>query len=85
MDEFVERVAKGLEKPKLDEGLAKAGDLLTGLVQDDAYVGDVYSLGYADALVQIHDHYRKRVGGARVLLPSRSGLHRDHQVLPPLK
>ena len=36
-------------------------------MQEDAYVGDVYSLGYAEALVQIHDHHRARVGGIPAL------------------
>ena len=38
-----------------------------GLVQEDAYVGDVYSLSYVDALVQIHDHHRARVSGIPAL------------------
>lgn len=33
------------------------------LIQTDQYVGDVYSIGYETALVQIHDFHRKRVGG----------------------
>jgi len=37
--------------------------LLGGLVQPSQYVGEVISLGYTQALVQIHDHYRKKVGG----------------------
>ncbi|MGH9891421.1 MAG: ATP-binding protein [bacterium] len=36
-------------------------------MDETAYVGDVYSLSYADALVQIHDHYRARVGGIPAL------------------
>lgn len=33
------------------------------LIQPDQYVGDVYSIGYESATVQIHDHYRMNVGG----------------------
>lgn len=33
------------------------------LIQGDQYVGDVYAIGYESATVQIHDHYRKNVGG----------------------
>lgn len=33
------------------------------LVQKDQYVGEVYSISYETALVQIHDHHRMRVGG----------------------
>ena len=47
--------------------LATASDLLTTIVDENAYVGEVYSLGYEDALVQIHDFHRKRVGGIPAL------------------
>ena len=40
-----------------------AKDLLGALIQPSQYVGEVISLGYTQALVQIHDHYRKKVGG----------------------
>src|SRR5258706_2573198 len=40
-----------------------AGKLLATLIQSNQYVGDVYSIGYESANVQIHDFYRKRVGG----------------------
>lgn len=33
------------------------------LVQDKQYVGEVYSISYETALVQIHDYHRKQVGG----------------------
>lgn len=42
---------------------ALARDLLVPLIQADQYVGDVYSIGYEFANVQIHDYYRRRVGG----------------------
>ena len=37
--------------------------MLKQLVSGDAYVGEVYSLGYEEALVQIHDFHRRQVGG----------------------
>ena len=40
------------------------------LIQAEQYVGAVYSISYETALVQIHDHYRKKVGG----IPSLSFL-----------
>src|SRR5574341_2401416 len=40
-----------------------ARELLGVLIQASQYVGEVISLGYTQALVQIHDHYRKKVGG----------------------
>ncbi|MBU1398711.1 MAG: DUF87 domain-containing protein [Proteobacteria bacterium] len=40
------------------------------LVQPSQYVGEVYSISYETALVQIHDHHRQKVGG----IPSLSFL-----------
>jgi hypothetical protein len=40
------------------------------LIQPEQYVGEVYSISYETALVQIHDYYRKKVGG----IPSLSFL-----------
>lgn len=37
------------------------------LVQQESYVGEVFSLGYDEALVLIHDYYRQRVGGIPAL------------------
>lgn len=51
----------------LPENLATAGDLLRAFIQPDALVGDVYSLGYEEALVQIHDFHRRNVGGIPAL------------------
>ena len=49
--------------PPLEPALATASELLTSIVDETAYVGEVYSLGYEDALVQIHDFHRQEVGG----------------------
>lgn len=67
MADVVSKVSRELEQPQLPPSLQEAARLIAGLVQEDAYVGDVYSLSYADALVQIHDHYRARVGGIPAL------------------
>jgi hypothetical protein len=67
MADFISKVSRELEQPQLEAELEEAGRLIAGLVQEDAYVGDVYSLSYGDALVQIHDHYRARVGGIPAL------------------
>jgi hypothetical protein len=40
-----------------------ARKLLGGLVQEEQYVGEVFSMSYEEALVLIHDYYRERVGG----------------------
>jgi DNA helicase HerA-like ATPase len=53
--------------PDLTAPLEEASELLVSLVEEAAYVGEVYSLGYDDALVQIHDHHRRRVGGIPAL------------------
>lgn len=37
--------------------------LLGSLIQPEQYVGEVFSLGYETALVQIHDYHRQQVGG----------------------
>ena len=44
-----------------------ARPLLSALVESAAYVGEVYSLGYEEALVQIHDRHRRDVGGIPAL------------------
>ncbi|WP_019499007.1 helicase HerA domain-containing protein [Pseudanabaena sp. PCC 6802] len=47
-----------------------AKETLSQLIQKSQQVGDVYSISYESALVLIHDHYRKKVGG----IPSLSFL-----------
>lgn len=44
--------------------------LFQTLIQSDQYVGEVFSISYETALVQIHDHDRQKVGG----IPSLSFL-----------
>lgn len=56
----IEQVIEGYETT--DEK-RQAQELLGSLVQADQYVGEVYSLGYETALVQIHDFHRREVGG----------------------
>lgn len=59
--------AQKLTQPELEAPLKSAGRILTNLIEDTAYVGEVYSLGYEDALVQIHDYHRQQVGGIPAL------------------
>jgi len=47
-----------------------AKEIFGVLIQKSQYVGEVYSIGYDTALVQIHDNHRQRVGG----IPSLSFL-----------
>jgi hypothetical protein len=42
---------------------SEARRIFVELVQLDQYVGDVYSISYETALVQIHDFHRQKVGG----------------------
>ncbi|MGA9750204.1 MAG: DUF87 domain-containing protein [Acidobacteriota bacterium] len=67
MADIVSNLAGKLGEPELNKPLQAASRVLTSLVEDGAYVGEVYSLGYDEALVQIHDFHRQRVGGIPAL------------------
>lgn len=67
MAKVVQSVGKEIERVELEPPLAEASASLASLVESEAYVGEVYSLGYEGALVQIHDHHRQRVGGIPAL------------------
>jgi hypothetical protein len=56
-----------LPQPTLAAPLQSAGETLRDLVETEAYVGEVVSLGDSEAIVQIHDHHRQRVGGIPAL------------------
>ena len=60
-------IAREVGQPELDARLTAASELLRELIPPDAYVGEVYSLGYEEALVQIHDFHRRAVGGIPAL------------------
>ena len=64
---MVSSFAQQLEGAKLEPDLQAAGEILLNLVEADAYVGEVFALGYEEALVQIHDFYRQKVGGIPAL------------------
>jgi hypothetical protein len=55
------------EQPKLDNDLLAADKTLRKFINEAAYVGEIYALGYNEALVQIHDHHRMQVGGIPAL------------------
>src|SRR5688500_13668287 len=67
MASVLSAVGKGGTTTTLEPALAGASDLLTSIVDKEAYVGEVYSLGYEDALVQIHDFHRQQAGGIPAL------------------
>ena len=49
-----------IEEPNHKNGSAL---LLSGLIEPEAYIGEVYSLNYDEALVQVQDADRRKVGG----------------------
>ena len=57
--QFEEALAEQAEK----DATAAAVSRLKSLIQADQYVGEVYSISYEEALVQIHDYHRQQVGG----------------------
>ena len=63
MPSIVSTVESSIEKRQASTPFSEAGDLINELLESGAYVGDVYSLSYETALIQIHDHYRAAVGG----------------------
>ena len=67
MSNVISRVGEELDGVELDAALIDAAQVLRGLVDAEAYVGEVYSLGYNEALVQIHDFHRQQVGGIPAL------------------
>jgi DNA helicase HerA-like ATPase len=67
MSNLLSNVAQQLDKTPLPDDLQRAGVELASLVEGGAYVGEVYSIGYEEALVQIHDYNRQQVGGIPAL------------------
>ena len=57
------KVEQVIENYAMTDEEREAQELLGSLVQANQYVGEVYSLGYETALVQIHDFHRREVGG----------------------
>jgi hypothetical protein len=67
MADVISSVARQIGEPELDETLRAASAVLHKLLDEASYVGEVFSLRYDEALVQIHDHHRQRVGGIPAL------------------
>src|SRR5256886_5373778 len=67
MANVVSMVGRQFDQKQLEPHLFEAAALLKQFVPSDAYVGEVYSLGYEEALVQIHDFHRRQVGGIPAL------------------
>jgi DNA helicase HerA-like ATPase len=67
MSTILATVNEQLKQEALPKELEEAGKALANLVEAAAYVGEVYSIGYEEALVQIHDFNRQQVGGIPAL------------------
>ena len=63
-------IGQRIEQDQQQSIQATTAFFLNQLVQPNQYVGEVYSIGYETALVQIHDRHRQNVGG----IPSLSFL-----------
>ncbi len=67
MSTLLSQVVQQIGKIELPAQLAAAGLDLASLIEGDAYVGEVFSIGYDEALVQIHDFNGQQVGGIPAL------------------
>jgi hypothetical protein len=67
MSSVLSAVGKTIDQPTLNGDLATADKVLHTFVDEAAYVGEVFALGYNEALVLIHDHHRMQVGGIPAL------------------
>src|SRR5277367_4834783 len=67
MPNVISQIATQLPQPTLPPAVHAAGETLRGLVEGNAYVGEAVSLGYNDAILQIHDYHRQQVGGIPAL------------------
>src|SRR5882762_1644398 len=67
MSTLLTTVAQQLGETELPSELQAAGAELAALIEGEAYVGEIYSIGYEEALVQIHDYNRQQVGGIPAL------------------
>lgn len=67
---MLNNIAQRIEQDQQQALQSVTTSLLGQLVQTSQYVGEVYSIGYETALLQIHDFHRESVGG----IPSLSFL-----------
>jgi hypothetical protein len=67
MSKLLTQVAQHLGQTELPPELITPGTGLASLVEGEAYIGEVFSIGYDEALVQIHDYNRQQVGGVPAL------------------
>jgi DNA helicase HerA-like ATPase len=67
MSTLLSQVVQQMGQTELPQELIAPGLALSSLVEGAAYVGEVFSIGYDEALVQIHDFNRQQVGGIPAL------------------
>ena len=67
MSSVIAQIATQLPQDNLPQSVREAGDVLRSLIDPNAYVGEVVSLGYNEAILQIHDYHRQQVGGIPAL------------------
>ena len=67
MSNVISQIATQLPQQALPQPIHEAGEKLRALIDETAYVGEVVSLGYNDAILQIHDFHRQQVGGIPAL------------------
>jgi len=67
MGTLLTQVAHQMGQTELPMELLAPGNELSSLIEGDAYVGEVFSIGYDEGLVQIHDFNRQQVGGIPAL------------------
>jgi hypothetical protein len=56
-------ILSALEEERRESSKQLTGKLLDPLIQPENYVGEVITPAYDEAIVQVHDHYRQKVGG----------------------
>ena len=67
MSPLLSQVVQQMCQTELPEELMPPGQNLSSMIDGGAYVGEVFSIGYDEALVQIHDFNRQEVGGIPAL------------------
>ncbi|PWT83858.1 MAG: hypothetical protein C5B58_05780 [Acidobacteria bacterium] len=67
MPNVISQLATQLPSETLPPPVRAAGETLRVLVEANSYVGEIVSLGYNEAILQIHDFHRQKVGGIPAL------------------
>ena len=67
MTNVIAQLSTQLPHDVLPQPIQGTGETLRALIDADAYVGEVVSLSYNDAILQIHDFHRQQVGGIPAL------------------